>query len=104
MKFELITNDNKKYYRTNFIKWMEKNYPNIRRPDIICSNIMLSIKNNIGFSINDLILGEILLDEYEKRYIIYFESINRKSPTNHAKVHVWNAYFFLEFINETYTL
>ena len=100
MIIEEITNENKKIHRRNFLIWMHRNYPNIKRPDIIFSNVMLSIKNNIGFSINDLINKTITVDEYQDKYENYFKIIGRKSPKGHASVHKWNAKFFLEYYND----
>lgn len=81
---------------------MEKNYPNIQRPDIIGSNLMYSINRDCGFSINDLINQKTTLDIYRDKYEAYFETINRKSPKVHANVHRWNAQYFIEFINDVY--
>lgn len=96
----IINKENKKIHRHNFVEWMNKNYPDIQRPEIMVSNVMLSVNNQIGFSINDLITGAITLDNYEKKYIEYFESINRKSPKGHAGVQRNNAVYFLEYFNE----
>ena len=102
MKDIQITKSNKKEYVTAFVLWMEKNYPNIKRPDIMGSNLMYSINRDCGFSINDLINKNITLDVYRDKYEAYFETINRKSPKQHANVHKWNAQYFIEFINDVY--
>lgn len=95
----LISKDNKKKIRHEFINWMVEKYPDIARPEIMASNIMLSINNNIGFSINDLLLKKITIDEYEKKYQEYFLKIERKSPYNDASVQKNNARYFTEFYN-----
>lgn len=102
MKEILITKSNKKEYARALVSWMEKNYPNIQRPDIMGSNLMYSINRDFGFSINDLINQKITLDIYRDKYEAYFEAINRKSPKGHANVHRWNAQYFIEFINDVY--
>ena len=93
-----ISNDNKELHRHNFTNWMSLSHPDIKHPNIIFSNIMLSIKNDIGFSINDLLNNKITLNEYESNYVEYFTKISRKSPKGHASVHKWNARFFIDYI------
>ncbi len=97
-----INKKNKNKTRSDFIQWMKQNYPEIERPDIMSSNVMLSINNDIGFSINDLINKKITLDEYENLYIEYFTQIERKSPSSHASVQKNNAKYFIEFYNNFY--
>lgn len=97
MTYTVFTRENKNKYREIFINWMDTNYPNIARPDIMYSNVMYSINNEIGFSINDLISEKITIKEYEDLYIRRFDEIKRKSPTGHAKVQVGCAKYFLEF-------
>jgi DNA/RNA endonuclease YhcR with UshA esterase domain len=65
---------------------------------------MYSVNRDCGFSINDLILNKISLDQYEEKYVKYFETIHRKSPTNHAGVQKNNAKYFLEFINDKFLI
>jgi hypothetical protein len=97
-----ITRENKKKYQQGFVEWMEKKYPNIARPDIMASNVMYTINQNRGFSLNELINKEITLDEYRDKFEQYFEKINRKSPSGHANVQKWGAQYFLEFISDVY--
>ena len=99
---EIISKENKKKVRHNFIVWMNEKHPNIARPEIMASNVMLSINNDIGFSINDLLTGKITIDEYEKKYIDYFIKIGRKSAMNHASVQKNNARYFIDFFNSQY--
>jgi len=94
-----ITKENKKKYQQGFVEWMEKNYPNIQRPDIMASNVMYTINQNRGFSLNELINNEISLDEYRDKFEQYFETINRKSPSGHANVQKWGAQYFLEYFD-----
>lgn len=95
-----ITKLNKREYQDSFVTWMEEKYPNIKRPDIMGSNIMYSINRDCGFSINDLINNKLTLDMYRDKFESYFETIHRKSPKGHANVHKWNAQYFIEFIND----
>jgi len=97
-----ITKLNKRAYKDSFVTWMEDKYPNIKRPNIMGTNIMYSINRDCGFSINDLINNRITLDTYRDKYEAYFETIHRKSPKGHANVHKWNAQYFIEFINDVY--
>ncbi|MDX9692152.1 MAG: hypothetical protein RBT45_06815 [Acholeplasmataceae bacterium] len=99
MKNLYLTKENKKYYQQDFLLWMDKNYPFIKRPDIMASNIMYSINRDIGFSINDLLYNHLEMDEYVEKYTKYFESIKRKSPRGHAHVQKWCATYFLEYFN-----
>ncbi len=94
----IITRENKKKYQQGFVEWMERNYPNIARPDIMASNVMYTINQNRGFSLNELINDQITLDEYCDKFEKYFETINRKSPSGHANVQKWGAQYFLEYI------
>jgi hypothetical protein len=102
MKDINITKSNKKMYVEAFVSWMQEKYPNIKRTDIIGSNIMYTINRDCGFSINDLINGRITLDAYRDKYEQYFEIINRKSPSGHANVQKWNAQYFIEFIHDCF--
>jgi hypothetical protein len=95
-----ITRENKKMYQQGFVEWMEQNYPYIQRPDIMASNVMYTINQNRGFSLNELINNEITLDEYRDKFELYFEKINRKSPSGHANVQKWGAQYFLEFVSD----
>ncbi|MBN2797304.1 MAG: hypothetical protein JXR88_17970 [Clostridia bacterium] len=97
-----ITKENKKKYQQGFVEWMEKNYPNIQRPDIMASNVMYTINQNRGFSLNELVNHEITLDEYRDKFEQYFEKINRKSPRGHADVQRWGAQYFMEHISDIY--
>lgn len=96
----IITKENKKKYQLGFVEWMEKNYPNIQRPDIMASNVMYTINQNRGFSLNELINSEITLDEYRDKFEQYFKKIKRKSPSGHANVQKWGAQYFLDYIDE----
>jgi len=100
MKNINITRENKKKYQQGFVEWMEVTYPNIQRPYIMASNVMYTINQNRGFSLNELINKEITLDEYRDKFELYFETINRKSPSGHANVQKWGAQYFLEYIEE----
>lgn len=104
MKFEIIDKNNKNKYKVEFIEWMDENHQNIARVNIMYTNIMLSINNNIGFSINDLIFNNITLEQYKQNYIKVFEKRNRKNPKGHASVQVWCAKYFLKFIESKYTI
>lgn len=97
-----ITCENKKKYQQGFVEWMERNYPRIQRPDIMASNVMYTINQNRGFSLNELINNEITLDEYRDKFEQYFEKINRKSPSGHANVQKWGAQYFIEYISDIY--
>ena len=97
-----ITRENKKKYQQGFVEWMERNYPNIARPDIMASNVMYTINQNRGFSLNELLNNEITLDEYRDKFEIYFKTINRKSPSGHANVQKWGAQYFLEYFDEVH--
>lgn len=66
------------------------------------SNLMLSVKNDIGFSINELLLNKITIDDYYEKYCFYFGKINRKSPKGHASVQKWNTEYLMEFIRDVY--
>ncbi len=101
MTKEYITKENKKVYQENFANWLEKVYPHLARPDIMASNVMYSINNNMGFSINDLLSGKLTLDEYREKYEEYFEKIGRKSPKGHSHVQKGCAKYFLEFFEST---
>jgi len=102
MKNINITRENKKKYQQGFVEWMEVTYPNIQRPYIMASNVMYTINQNRGFSLNELINNEISLEEYRDKFERYFETINRKSPSGHANVQKWGAQYFLEYINDVH--
>lgn len=96
----LITRENKKKYQRGFVEWMEMKYPNNARPVIMASNVMYTINQNRGFSLNELINDEISLDEYRDKFELYFKTIDRKSPSGHANVQKWGAQYFLEYITD----
>lgn len=98
----IITRENKRKYQLDFVSWMEKEYPNIARPDIMASNVMYTINQNRGFSLNELINDEITIEEYRDKFELYFEKIKRKSPIGHANVQKWGAQYFLEYINDVH--
>jgi hypothetical protein len=98
MNSQLITKDNRRKYQEEFVIWMSHHYPNIKRPEIMASNVMYSINRDMGFSINDLIMKRMSIDEYVRKYTEYFHKINRKSPLGHAKVQQWCASYFIEYI------
>ncbi len=93
-----IISENKIEFRRQFLEWLKSKHPQISRPEILASDAIHSINNKIGFSINDLIKGDINIEEYQKKYVDYFESIGRSSPKTDANNQKRNALLLMEFL------
>ena len=97
--FYLVPQNNKKEIQQEYENWLIESDFGEKTASDYASNVMYTINNDLGFSINDVITSKIKIEEYVNRLEEHFIEKGNINPKKQAITHKNSLENFIGFLN-----
>ena len=86
--------------RYNFRNFLDKNYSNLKRKDVLCSDAFYIFRTNIGIKFNEVLENEYGLEKYRELLFYHFKNKGRKNPNSDSFTYCNALKYLVEFVKK----